>query len=177
MNKIEKLCESIRTLFRSEGEKYCYTPGEIERLVCSLNYTQLYHALCDMAEPVYAFCAGSDIYEAHQYRSTKLFPANATLIWIGEGDPLGDSDVSTSYSTELWLLDDMTIVSVSCFRVFNSAERYYAEYRENKGDEWPAHIVPVNILELWQSLVDKYWDCDEEENESDAPTQPIIYEP
>lgn len=29
MNKIEKLNESIRTLFRSEGEKFCYTPGEI----------------------------------------------------------------------------------------------------------------------------------------------------
>ena len=42
MNKIEKLNESIRTLFRSEGEKFCYTPGEIERLVCSLNYKQLY---------------------------------------------------------------------------------------------------------------------------------------
>lgn len=26
MNKIEKLHESIRTLFRGEGEKFCYTP-------------------------------------------------------------------------------------------------------------------------------------------------------
>lgn len=34
MNKIGRLHESIRTLFRSEGEKFCYTPGEIERLVC-----------------------------------------------------------------------------------------------------------------------------------------------
>ena len=42
MNKIEKLHESIRTLFRTEGEKFCYTPGEIERLVCSLNYKRLY---------------------------------------------------------------------------------------------------------------------------------------
>ena len=53
MNKIEKLHESIRTLFRSEGEKFCYIPGEIERLVCSLNYKQLYSVLCDTAEPVY----------------------------------------------------------------------------------------------------------------------------
>lgn len=41
MNKIGRLHESIRTLFRSEGEKFCYTPGEIERLVCSLNYKQI----------------------------------------------------------------------------------------------------------------------------------------
>lgn len=34
MNKIGRLHESIRALFRSEGEKFCYTPGEIERLVC-----------------------------------------------------------------------------------------------------------------------------------------------
>lgn len=53
MNKIGRLHESIRTLFRSEGEKFCYTPGEIERLVCSLNYKQLYSVLCDTAEPVY----------------------------------------------------------------------------------------------------------------------------
>ena len=61
MNKIEKLHESIRTLFRSEGEKFCYTPGEIERLVCSLNYKQLYSVLCDMAEPVFTCCAGGGI--------------------------------------------------------------------------------------------------------------------
>ena len=53
MNKIEKLHESIRALFRTEGEKFCYTPGEIERLVCSLNYKRLYSVLCDTAEPVY----------------------------------------------------------------------------------------------------------------------------
>ena len=29
MNKIGRLHESIRALFRSEGEKFCYTPGEI----------------------------------------------------------------------------------------------------------------------------------------------------
>ena len=58
MNKIEKLHESIRALFRSEGEKFCYIPGEIERLVCSLNYKQLYSVLCDMAEPVFTCCAG-----------------------------------------------------------------------------------------------------------------------
>ena len=55
MNKIEKLHESIRTLFRREGEKFCYTPGEIERLVCSLNYKQLYSVLCDTAEPTLCF--------------------------------------------------------------------------------------------------------------------------
>ena len=58
MNKIEKLSESIRTLFRSEGEKFCYTPGEIERLVCSLNYKQLYSVLCDMMTMFTAKCRG-----------------------------------------------------------------------------------------------------------------------
>ena len=147
MNKIEKLHESIRTLFRSEGEKFCYTPGEIERLVCSLNYKQLYSVLCDMAEPVFACCAGGGICDSHQYHSTKLFPAHATLIWSDEGEPLGDDNISTSYSNELWLLEDMTIAAVSCFRVLNSAASYITEYREYKGDEWPAHLVPVNITE------------------------------
>ena len=175
MNKIEKLNESIRTLFRSEGEKFCYTPGEIERLVCSLNYKQLYSVLCDTAEPVYVCCAGGGICDSHQYHSTKLFPANATLIWSDEGEPLGDDTISTSYSNELWLLDDMTIAATSCFRVLNSAASYITEYREYKGDEWPAHLVPVNILELWQSLIDKYQDCGDEE--LDATLKAIIYEP
>ena len=30
MNKIEKLHESIRTLFRTEGEKFCYTPAGMQ---------------------------------------------------------------------------------------------------------------------------------------------------
>ena len=167
--------ESIRTLFRSEGEKFCYTPGEIERLVCSLNYKRLYSVLCDTAEPVYVCCAGGGICDSHQYHSTKLFPANATLIWSDEGEPLGDDNLSTSYSNELWLLEDMTIAAVSCFRVLNSAASYITEYREYKGDEWPAHLVPVNILELWQSLIDKYQDCGDEE--LDAALKAIIYEP
>lgn len=132
MNKIEKLHESIRTLFRSEGETFCYTPGEIERLVCSLNYKQLYSVLCDTAEPVYVCCAGGGICDSHQYHSTKLFPAHATLIWSDEGEPLGDDNLSTSYSNELWLLEDMTIAAVSCFRVLNSAASYITEYREYK---------------------------------------------
>ena len=175
MNKIEKLHENIRALFRSEGEKFCYTPGEIERLVCSLNYKQLYSVLCDTAEPVYVCCAGGGICDSHQYHSTKLFPAHATLIWSDEGGPLGDDNISTSYSNELWLLEDMTIAAVSCFRVLNSAASYITEYREYKGDEWPVHLVPVNILELWQSLIDKYQDCGDEE--LDAALKAIIYEP
>ena len=92
-----------------------------------------------------------------------------------EGEPLGDDTISTSYSNELWLLEDMTIAAVSCFRVLNSAASYITEYREYKGDEWPAHLVPVNILELWQSLIDKYQDCGDEE--LDATLKAIIYEP
>lgn len=37
------------------------------------------------------------------------------------------------------------------------------------------HLVPVNILELWQSLIDKYQDCGDEE--LDATLKAIIYEP
>lgn len=130
MNKIGRLHESIRALFRTEGEKFCYTPGEIERLVCSLNYKRLYSVLCDTAEPVYVCCAGGGICDSHQYHSTKLFPVNATLIWSDEGEPLGDDTISTSYSNELWLLEDMTITAVSCFRVLHSAASYITEYRE-----------------------------------------------
>ena len=69
----------------------------------------------------------------------------------------------------------MTIAAVSCFRVLHSAASYITEYREYKGGEWPAHLVPVNILELWQSLIDKYQDCGDEE--LDATLNAIIYEP
>lgn len=69
----------------------------------------------------------------------------------------------------------MTIAAASCFRVLNSAASYITEYREYKGDEWPAHLVPVNILELWQSLIDKYQDCGDEE--LDTTLKAIIYEP
>ena len=117
MNKIEKLSESIRTLFRSEGEKFCYTPGEIERLVCSLNYKQLYSVLCDTAEPVYVCCAGGGICDSHQYHSTKLFPAHATLIWSDEGEPLGDDNISTSgaYRLKEQNIDPPSIRFVGCW--------------------------------------------------------------
>lgn len=68
----------------------------------------------------------------------------------------------------------MTIAATSCFRMVDAAIGYVTEYREYKGEEWPAHIAPVNILELWQHLVDKYHSDDDEEGD-DAPI--IIYEP
>lgn len=174
MNKIEKLQESIRAIFHSEGEKFCYTPGEIERLVCSLNYSRLYNVLCDIAEPVFLCCAEGGVCESHQYHSTKLFPANAALIWSDEGNPLGDDSIYTSYGHELWLLEDMTIAAVSCFRTINAGSGYIVEYREYKGDRWPAHIVPINILDFWQSLVDKYQECGDDE--LDTALKAVIYE-
>lgn len=168
MNKIEKLRESLTTLFTGEGEKIYCTPNEIRRLLITLDYGRLYHALCDEAESVFSYCS------VHQYRASKLFPGPATLIWSNEREPIEDEEVSTSYFHELWLLDDMTIAATSCFRMVDAAIGYVTEYREYKGEEWPAHIAPVNILELWQHLVDKYHSDDDEEGD-DAPI--IIYEP
>ena len=42
MNKIEKLRESLTTLFQSEGEKFCCTPNEIRRLLITLDYNTPY---------------------------------------------------------------------------------------------------------------------------------------
>lgn len=95
------------------------------------------------------------------------------LIWSNEGEAAEDDEVSTSYFHELWLLDDMTIAAVSCFRVVDAAVRYMTEYRECKGSQWPAHVAPINILEMWQHLMDKYHtDMDE-----DTFDPIVIYEP
>ena len=171
MNKIEKLHESIRALFRTEGEKFCYTPGEIERLVCSLNYKRLYSVLCDTAEPVYVCCAGGGICDSHQYHSTKLFPANATLIWSDEGEPLGDDNISTSYSNELWLLEDMTLAITSCFQAdYNGDDGDYTiEYREYKGSHWPSTEAVPDLFDFLEHLADL---CPEDFD----PEEDVIYE-
>lgn len=174
MNKIEKLRESLTTLFTAEGEKFCCTPNEVRRLLITLDYGRLYHALCDEAEPVFTYCSAGASCSVHQYRASKLFYGPATLIWSDEKEPIEDEEVSTSYFHELWLLDDMTIAAASCFRMVDAAIGYVTEYREYKGEEWPAHIAPVHILELWQHLVDKYH-SDDEGDSDDAPI--IIYEP
>lgn len=84
MNKIEKLHESIRALFRTEGEKFCYTPGEIERLVCSLNYKRLHSVLCDTAEPVYICCAGGGM-------ASRIHREVYVRFWEGFGQTYGSN--------------------------------------------------------------------------------------
>lgn len=72
MNKIEKLRESLTKLFTAEGEKFCCTPNEVRRLLITLDYGRLYHALCDEAKTVFAYCSAGAACSVHQYRASKL---------------------------------------------------------------------------------------------------------
>lgn len=93
MNKIEKLRESLTTLFQSEGEKFCCTPNEIRRLLITLDYSRLYHALSDEAESVFSYCSAGASCSVHQYRASKLFHGTATLLWSDEKEPIEDEEV------------------------------------------------------------------------------------
>lgn len=173
MSKIELLRENLGTLFRTEGARCFWSQNEIKRLLKGLDYGRLYHALCADAEPVYTYFAVGSACNAYQYHATKLFPENAVLIWSSEEETVDNGGGSAFYFHELWLRDDMTIAATSCFRMVDAVAGYMSEYRENKGGEWPAHIAPINILELLRHLAEKYHTG----KSAHIPAPVVIYEP
>lgn len=171
MSKITAMRNNLSEFIRTEGNKYNATQAEVNRLLLSLDYVRLYHALMSEAEPVYIFRAtGND--RLIQYHSEKLFPSNAILLWDNEGHPFEDEEMSSSYFTEIWLLEDMTIATVSCYRLSNYVADFEVEYRVYKGNTWPSHLRPVELVSMWEVLHSKY-SCDDGADDSGI----VIYEP
>lgn len=155
MNKITTMRNNLSEFIRTEGNRYNATQAEVNRLLLSLDYVQLYHALRSEAEPVYVFRATGNC-GLLQYHSENLFPANAMRLWSNEGSPVEDAEMSSSYFTEIWLLDDMTVAVVSCYRLTNYDMDFEVEYRVYKGNAWPTHLRSVDLLSMWEMLRDKY---------------------
>lgn len=163
MTNIENMMGAVTDFCFTTGIRDGYDKEEILDLICELPIADLYDALCDRAEPVYAYSADSDSPVPLMYRSKRLFSTNATLLWREPTLRVGDTDLLTSRFVELWLLDDMTLAVASCIQTVCGDDDFVAEYREYLGERWPA-VEPMpeltDFLDHLETLVSNAFDPD-----------------
>ena len=94
-----------------------YTGAAVMSLTEQVCWENLFHEICDRAEPVYAFDANGLLSAALKYRGRKLFDSNATLLWREPTHSEEDDELDTTRYLEMWMLEDMTLAVTSCFQV------------------------------------------------------------
>lgn len=171
MTTIEKLIASIINICADLGIRGKYEPEEMASLVCEIQFTALYDALRDRAEPVYAYSTGGERPTTLKYRSRKLFDCDATLLWREPVLCVDDQEIASSRYLELWLLEDMRIAVVSCVQIlFGEEDGYITEYREYKGDQFPSTEPAPDLLDFLDRIENLY-------PEEFHPDDVVVYEP
>lgn len=131
MFKEDKMIEAIRWILN------LYEPSDYdafdEEELCG-DYGLCMHdvvmALRAEAKTVYQFKVDSSFEMGFKYRSPELFNQRAIRIYSETESSTSDNEMIASYSTELWLLEDMSFAVVRCVSVsHDDGVTYDSEYR------------------------------------------------
>ncbi len=131
MFKEKNMEDAIKWLFGLfEPEDYESYDEEESYRYHSLSLPSVCNALRGSAKTVYQYTAEGPDERSFHYRGAELFTQRACLIYSGNN--IGVCDIATtSYDTELWLLEDMSFVIVNCVSIRFGPDDYpyITEYR------------------------------------------------
>ena len=131
---------TIETLFRGGIGEHGYTDSEIRELLDELDYGSLLQGVRHNAQTVHAYAMQGRQCKAFNYRGGDLFGQRATLLYE-DYEQSWSGIVTTDRSYELWLLEDMSLVTVACVSLDCGDGEYVTEYREIKeGGPWHTEI-------------------------------------
>ena len=144
--ELNDLTESIECLFLSgaDGE---HDEDEMLDLLDGIDWKALYQALLLQGRRVYEFIAGGEASSRMNYRSRDLFGQRAVCLDEDIQFPQNtaeDNQVNT-YSYELWLLEDFSLVVTSCYRMKIGGGTYRSEYRTIKSYDWQDTEMDINF--------------------------------
>ncbi len=137
MDTIKTLTENIVSFTNDIAEHYGLPKEEIAAALNQINYYALFQTLQHKAAPVYTFHAGGENNALMKYRSDRLLPSNAILVYRDEDFYMEGDEMSTAHYLEVWLMEDLTLIVTSCFRVVVEDTEYSSAFRTVKGDSWP----------------------------------------
>ena len=144
---------TIDTLFRGGIGEHGYTDSEIQELLGELDYGSLLQGIRHNAQTVHAYAMQGRQCKAFNYRGGDLFGQRATLLYE-DYEQSWSGIVTTDRSYELWLLEDMSLVTVACVSLDCGDGEYVTEYREIKeGGPWHTEIR-LDLDELAERLDD-----------------------
>ena len=142
---------TIETRFRGGIGEHGYTDSEIRELLDELDYGSLLQGVRHNAQTVHAYAMQGRQCKAFNYRGGDLFGQRATLLYE-DYEQSWSGIVTTDRSYELWLLEDMSLVTVACVSLDCGDGEYVTEYREIKeGGPWHTEIH-LDLDELAERL-------------------------
>ena len=152
----------IDRLFRCGVGNPGYKEQEVEELLAGMDYNSLLQAVRHEAKTVYAYATYGKPPQTFDYRGAELFGQRATLLY-DDFDQSDAAQVLAERRYELWLLEDMSLVVVSCVSVDFAGGEFVTEYREIKqGDPWNTPMC-LDLEELRNRLVEMFCQCYEHE--------------
>ncbi len=152
----------IDRLFRCGVGDPGYKEQEVEELLQGMDYDSLLQAVRHEAKTVYTFATYGKPPQTFDYRGAELFGQRATLLY-DDFDQSDAAQVLAERRYELWLLEDMSLVVVSCVSVDFGDGEFVTEYREIKqGDPWNTPMC-LDLEELRNRLVEMFCQCYEHE--------------
>ncbi len=152
----------IDRLFRCGIGDPGYKEQEVEELLQGMDYDSLLQAVRHEAKTVYTFATYGKPPQTFDYRGAELFGQRATLLY-DDFDQSDAAQVLAERRYELWLLEDMSLVVVSCVSVDFGDGEFVTEYREIKqGDPWNTPMC-LDLEELRNRLVEMFCQCYEHE--------------
>ena len=158
MYNVNSLEYVIDRLFRCGVGEHGYSEEGVEELLQGMDYNSLLQAVRHEAKTVYAYTTQGKHPQTFDYRSAELFGQRATLLY-DDFDQSDAAQVLAERRYELWLLEDMSLVVVSCVSVDFMDGEFVTEYREIKqGDPWSTPMC-LDLAELRQRLVDMFCQC------------------
>ena len=119
-------------------------------------------ALRDMMQTVYQYSVTGGYEKSFDYRGVELFDQRACLI-ISDVEQATMDEITTTYETELWLMEDMSFSIVRCVAMSIGSEKtgYSTEYRaykkklESRDDLF---FTPEELIEELESICVPQWE-------------------
>lgn len=153
MYSVDSLEYAVRHLFQGGIGEHGYSETEVETLLHGIDFEALLQAVRHNAQTVHAYTTEGKAPMSFNYRGRDLFGQRATRLYE-DNDQNCASIVLTDRTYELWLLEDMSLVTVACVSLDCGDGEYVTEYREIKeGGPWHTEIH-LDLDELAERLDD-----------------------
>ena len=163
MYTVDSLKNAIHDLYYSGITRGGYESASVEDMLDSIDYTTLLQAVRHNAETVHIYTTEGRAPKSFNYRSGELFAHRATRLYEAFDQSNQSDEILADRSYELWLLEDMSLVVVSCVSVDFGDGEFVTEYREIKqGDPWSTPMC-LNLEDLRERLGEMFCQCYEHE--------------
>lgn len=136
MNNVQNLTDVVCDFYAAIRKAQGFSDSYLRTDFLEVNFYSLYQTLRRESQQVYHYYYETENPDLLDYRSPKMFPCGALLLYRSEDYSMESEGIATRHYLELWLLENLTLAVTSCFAITHKNDPI-SEYRVFKGSEWP----------------------------------------